>query len=72
MFDTDCELDVCALLDALVNVDSKEEDIIQDFVWEDMKNYKEQTESFKDNAGHQGAVKHVAETADVFQLSFNK
>jgi hypothetical protein len=45
-FDSEYELDDCALLDIVVDDNSDEDDdIIQDFVWEDMNNYKEQRDS---------------------------
>jgi cytochrome c556 len=46
-FDTDSELDDRSLLDAVIN-DSRDEDdsITQDFVWENMQNYKRQRENF--------------------------
>jgi hypothetical protein len=39
-FDSENELDDCALLDVVVGGNSDEDDINQDFVWEDMNNYK--------------------------------
>jgi hypothetical protein len=41
-FDSENELGDCALLDVVVDDDSDEDDIIQDFVWEHMNNYKGQ------------------------------
>jgi hypothetical protein len=38
--DSEYELDDCAVLDVVVDGDSDQDDIIQDFVWEDMNNYK--------------------------------
>jgi hypothetical protein len=40
--DSDNEPEDRGLLDAVVNDKSEEDDIIQDFTWEDMENYKEQ------------------------------
>jgi hypothetical protein len=49
----------------------EDDDIIQDFVWEDMNNYKGQRENFKGGAGPQGAAKEVTEIVDVFEFFFN-
>jgi hypothetical protein len=46
-FDSENELDDCALLDVVVDDNNDEDnDIIQDFVWEDMNSYKRQRENF--------------------------
>jgi hypothetical protein len=45
-FDSNNELDDCALFDTVVNDDSDEDDIIQAFVWKDIKNYKGQRVNF--------------------------
>jgi cytochrome c556 len=42
--------------------DTDEDDsATQDFVWENMQNYKEKRENFTGNVGPQGAAKHVTE-----------
>jgi hypothetical protein len=51
--------------------DDSDDDIIQDFVWEDMDNYKGQRENFTGSVGPQGAAKEVTEIVDVFELFFN-
>jgi hypothetical protein len=59
-FDSDNELDDCALLDVVVDGDSDEDaDVIQDFVWEDMNNCKGQRENFVGGVGPQIAAKQV-------------
>jgi hypothetical protein len=66
-FDSDNELDDCALLDVMVDGDSDyDDDIIQDFVWEDMNFYKGQRENFTGSVGPQGAAKQVTENVDIF------
>jgi hypothetical protein len=57
-FDSENELDDFALLDIVVddNID-EDDDIIQDFVWEDMINYKGQRENFTGIVGPQDAAK---------------
>jgi hypothetical protein len=70
-FDSENELDDCALLDVVVDDNSDEDDIIQDFVWEDMNNYKGQRKNFMGSVGPQGAAKEVTEIVDVFDLFFN-
>jgi hypothetical protein len=53
-------LDDCILLDAVINDSGDEDDIItQDFVWENIQNYKRQRENFMGNVGPQGAGKHM-------------
>jgi hypothetical protein len=54
-----------------VDGDSDQEDIIQDFVWEDMNSHKGQRKKFTGIVGPQGAVKQVTEIVDVFKLFFN-
>jgi hypothetical protein len=75
-FDNDNELEDHALLDVVVNGGSYDDDnIIQDFVWENMENYKGQRENFMGTVVSQGAVKHVTEIVDVskfFQQRTNK
>jgi cytochrome c556 len=40
-------MDICAFIDAVVNDGSDEDDnATQDFVWENMRNYKGQRENF--------------------------
>jgi hypothetical protein len=64
-FDTDDELDGHGL--GVVNDGSDEDDsITQDFVWDNMENYKGQRENIMGNIGPQGAAKHVAEIVDIF------
>jgi hypothetical protein len=58
-FDSENELDDCALLDVAVDDDSDVDDIIQDFVWEDMNNYKGQRANFTGSVGPQGAAGEV-------------
>jgi hypothetical protein len=59
-FDADNELDDPALLDAVVNDSSDEDDnITQEFVWENVQNYKRQKEKCMGSVGPQGAAKHV-------------
>jgi hypothetical protein len=71
-FDSDNELDDCALLNVVVDGDSdKDDDIIQDFVWEDMNNYKGQRKNFTGIVGPQGAAKEVTEIVGIFELFFN-
>jgi hypothetical protein len=41
-FDSENEMDDHALLDVVVDDNTDKDDIIQDFVWEDMKHYKGQ------------------------------
>jgi cytochrome c556 len=66
-FDTENELDNHAFLDAVVNYGSDEDDsATQDFVWENMQNYKGQRENFTGSVGPQGAAKHVTESVDIF------
>jgi hypothetical protein len=43
--DSENDLYDCAVLDIVVDGDSDQDDIIQDFVWEDMNNYKGQRET---------------------------
>jgi hypothetical protein len=64
-------LDDCAVLDVVMDGDSDQDDIIQDFVWEDMNHYKGQRENVTSSAGPQGAEKQVTEIVDVFELFFN-
>jgi hypothetical protein len=65
-FDTDNELDDCALLDVVVTYGSDEDDnITQDLDWENMENSMGQKENFMGSAGPQGAAKHPTETVDV-------
>jgi cytochrome c556 len=54
-YGTENELHNCALFDAVVNDGSA----TQDFVWENMQNYKGQRENFTGSAGPQVATKHV-------------
>jgi hypothetical protein len=54
-------LDDCAVLDVVVGGASDQDDIIQDYVWEDMNNYKGQRKNFTSSVGHQGAAKQVTE-----------
>jgi hypothetical protein len=56
--DSENELDDCTVLDVVMDGDS-DQDIIQDFLWEDMNNYKGQRENFTGSVGPQGAVKQV-------------
>jgi hypothetical protein len=63
----DIELDDSALLDVMVNDDSDEDDIIQDFAWVDINNYKVQRENFTGSVGPQGVAKHVTEVVNVFE-----
>jgi hypothetical protein len=66
--DNDNELEDHALLDVVVNEGSDDDDnIIRDFVWENMKNYKGQKENFMGSVGPQGAAKHVTEIVDVLK-----
>jgi cytochrome c556 len=59
-FDADNELDDPAPLDAVVNDSSNEDDsITQDFVWENMQNYKRQKENFMVSVTPQGAAKRM-------------
>jgi hypothetical protein len=50
-FGSENELDNCALLDVVVDDNIDEDDDIQDFVWEDMNNYKGQRENFAGSVG---------------------
>jgi hypothetical protein len=59
-FVTENEFEDRALLDTVVNDDSA----TQDFVWENMENYRGQWENFTGSVGAQGAAKNV----DVFEL----
>jgi hypothetical protein len=68
--DSENDLDDCAVLDVVVDGDSHQDDIIQDFVWEDMNNYKGQKGNFTDSVGPQGAAKLVTEIVGVFELFF--
>jgi hypothetical protein len=65
-FDSENELDDYALPDVVVDDDSDEDDIIQDFVWEDMNNYKGQRENFIGSVGPHGAAKEVTEIVNCF------
>jgi hypothetical protein len=57
-FGSDNELHDFALLD-VVNNDSNEDDsIVQDFIWQDMKNYEGQREDFMGSVGPQTVAKH--------------
>jgi hypothetical protein len=72
-FDTDNELDDCALPDAVVNDGSDEDDsVTQDFVWENMQNCKGQRENFMGNVGPQGAAKYMTEIGDIFKFFFSR
>jgi hypothetical protein len=66
--DSGNKLDDCTILDVVVDGDSDQDDIIQDFVREDMNNYKRQRENFTSSVGPQGAAKQVTEIVDVFKL----
>jgi hypothetical protein len=72
--DIENELEVRALLDTVENDGSKEDDdsTTQDFVWQNMENYRGQRENFMGSVGAQGAAKHVTDIEDVFELFFNK
>jgi hypothetical protein len=50
----------------VVDCDNDQDDIIQEFVWEDMNNYKRQRENFTSSVGPQGSAKQVAEIVDIF------
>jgi hypothetical protein len=63
-FDSENELDDCALLDVVVDDNSGEDDDIQDFIWEDMNNYKGQRENFAGSVGPPGAAKEVTELTE--------
>jgi hypothetical protein len=66
-FDTENELEDRALLDTVINEDSDEDySAMQDFVWENMENYKGQKENFMGSVGPQGAAKLVTEIVDIF------
>ena len=72
-FDTEDELDDRALIDAVGNEGSDEDDSEnQQFVWEDMENYRGQREHFTGSVGAQGPAKDVTEIVDVFELFFDK
>jgi hypothetical protein len=66
-FDTENELEDCALLHTVINEGSDEDDsAMRDFVWENVENYKGQRENFTGNVGPQGAAKLVTQIVDVF------
>ncbi|XP_023724900.1 piggyBac transposable element-derived protein 4-like [Cryptotermes secundus] len=72
-FDSENELDDRALMDAVGNEGSDEDNSAnQEFVWEDMQNYRGQREHFTGSVGAQGPAKDVTEIVDVFELFFNK
>ncbi|PNF32813.1 hypothetical protein B7P43_G04498 [Cryptotermes secundus] len=72
-FDTENELDDRALSDAVGNEYSDEDDSAnQEFVWEDMENYRGQREHFTGSVGPQGPGKDVTEIVDVLKLFFDK
>jgi hypothetical protein len=57
----------------VANDESDEDnDIFQEFVWEDMNNYKGQREHFMGCAGPQDAAKHVTVIVVIFQLFLNR
>jgi hypothetical protein len=66
--DSDNELDDCALLDVVVDGNSDEDNIIQNFVWVDMNSYKGQGENFMGSVGPQVAAKQVTEIVDIYQF----
>jgi isopentenyldiphosphate isomerase len=57
-FDSENELDDCAILDVVMddNIDEDDDDI-QDCLWEDMKNYKKERKNFRCSIEPQGAAK---------------
>jgi hypothetical protein len=66
-FDTENELEDHALLDTMGS-DGSDEDgdrATQDFIWEDMENYRGQWENFMGSAGAQGTAKHVTDIVDI-------
>jgi hypothetical protein len=66
-FDTENELEDRAVLDTVRNEDSDEDDgVTQDFVWENMENYRGQRENFTGNVKPQGAAMHATEIVDFF------
>ncbi|PNF24933.1 hypothetical protein B7P43_G09365 [Cryptotermes secundus] len=59
--------------DAVGNEGSDEDDSAnQEFVWEDMQNYRGQREHFTGSVGAQGPSKDLTEIVDVFKLFFDK
>jgi hypothetical protein len=48
-----------------------DDDDIQDFVWQDINNYKAQRENLMGHVAPQFATKQVTKIADVFKLFFN-
>jgi hypothetical protein len=72
-FYSDNELDDHALLHVVVNDGSDEDyNITQDFVWENMENYKGQRENFTGSVGPQEAAKHFTEIVDVLEVFFSR
>jgi hypothetical protein len=74
-FDSNNEVDNFALLHVSVNGDSDDDnDIIQDFVWENMENYKGQRKNFTGSVKSQGTAKQVihttAEEKDIYAQQF--
>jgi hypothetical protein len=70
---TQNELEDHALLDTVRNEDSEKDDSdTQDFVWENMENYREQREKFMGSVGPQGAAEHITEIVDILKLFFSK
>jgi cytochrome c556 len=67
-FDPENEFEDRALLDTLGSdgSDEDEDSATQDFVWEDMENYRGQRENFTGGARAQGAAKNVTEIVDIF------
>jgi hypothetical protein len=67
--DSENELEDCAVLDVLVDGDSDQDNDIQDFVWEDINNYKGKGK-ISAAVFDQSAAKQVTDIVDVFKLFF--
>lgn len=64
--DSGSELDNCALLGVVVDDNNDEGDeIIQNFIWEDMNSYKIQSKSLTGSVGLLGAAEQVTEIVDI-------
>jgi hypothetical protein len=66
-FDTENELEDCAVLHTMRNGDGDEDDsATQAFIWKNMENYKGQRENFTGSVGPHDPANDVMEIVDIF------